>query len=174
MQPTGQAETEQRFERELQRDQLLRRVFSIGSWAISLSAFATLYILGIAFGRTSPWLLALTLYMIGTRVLSFVAWKALLYPRFLLLLDDPDAGDAAKAVLERHRPAVARPILKSLLRDADASAIAALNASELGSLAREYDVERRRRSGRRWFVAWCVGSLVIWGTVIATGGAPAN
>ena len=43
-----------------------------------------------------------------------------------------------------------------------------------GLLAREYDVERRRRFGRRWLIAWCVLSLVIWGTVIATGGGPTD
>jgi hypothetical protein len=168
------AETEQRFERELQRDHELRWVFSIGGWAIAISTFAMIYILSIAFARTSPWLMALPLYMIATRALAFVSWKALLYPRFLLRLEDADAGVAARAVLDRHRPAIVKPILKSLLRDADASAIAAIDASELASLARQHDIERHRRLARRSFVAWCVLSIVVWGTVIATGGGPSN
>ena len=149
-------------------------MFSIGASTIALSTFVTLFILLIPLGRTSPWLTALTLYSIATRASSFVSWKAFLYPRFLLFLDepDPDVAAAAAAVLDRHRSAVIRPILKDLWRDYDAAAIAALDATELASLAREYDVERHRRFGRRWLTAWCVLSLVLWGTVIATGGGP--
>jgi hypothetical protein len=170
------SEIEQRFERELQRDQQLRRVFSIAAPAISLSTVATLYILMISLGRTSPWLTALTLYSIATGASSVVSWKTFLYPRFLAFLDDPDpdVAAAAAAVLDRHRSAVVRPILKELWRDFDAAAIAALDPAELACLARTYDVERHRRFGRRWFVAWCALSLVIWGTVIATGGGPAG
>jgi hypothetical protein len=168
----ARSETEQRFERELQRDQQWRRVFNIGALTIALSTIVTLFILIIPLGRSSPWLIALTLYSIATRGSSLVSWKAFLYPRFLLLLDepDPDVAAAAAAVLERHRSAVVRPILKDLWRDFDAAAIAALDATELASLAREYDVERHRRFGRRWLIAWCVISMGIWGTVIATGG----
>jgi len=173
LQPT-QAETEQRFEREFQRDHELRWVFRIGCWAIALATFAMIYILSIAFGRTSPWLMTLPVYMVATRALAFVSWKALLYPRFLLRLEDADAAVAAKAVLDRHRPAIVGPILKSLLRDSDAPAIAAVDTSELVSLARQYDIERHRRLGRRFTVAWCVLSIVVWGTVIATGGGPSN
>jgi hypothetical protein len=171
---TLQSETEHRFERDLQRDQQLRRIFSIGAPAISLSTVATLYLLMIPLGRSSPWLVALTLYSIATAASSVVSWKTFLYPRFLPLLDDPDAdvAAAAAAVLDRHRSAVVRPILKELWRDFDAAAIAAVDPTALASLAREYDVERHRRFGRGWLVAWCVLSLVIWGTVIATGGGP--
>jgi len=174
--PTSPSEIEQRFERELQRDQQLRRLFNIGTATVALSTFVTLFILIIALGRTSPWLIALPLYAIATRASSFVSWKAFLYPRFLLLLDkpDPDVAAAAAAVLERHRSAVVRPILKDLWRDFDAAAIAAQDATELASLTREYGVERHRRIGRRWLTAWCVLSLVIWGTLIATGGGPTD
>jgi hypothetical protein len=176
VQPTAQADTEQRFEREFQRDQQLRWGFRIGCWAIALSTFAMIYILSLAFARTSPWLMALPFYMVATRALAFVSWKALLYPRFLLRLEDEDAdvAVAAQAVLDRHRTAIVRPILKSLLRDADAPAVAAVDTHELGSLARQYGIERHRRLGRRWLVAWCVLSVVVWGTVIATGGGPSN
>ena len=176
MEPSSQTETEQRFERELQRDQQIRRAVSIGAPAIAFSTFVTLYILMIPLGRTSPWLVGLTLYSVVTGASSLVSSKAFLYPRFLLVLDDPDpvVAGAAAAVLERHRAVVIRPILKDLWRDFDAAAIAAVDPTELASLARKYDVERHRRFGRRWFVAWCVLSLVIWGTVIATGGGPAE
>jgi hypothetical protein len=171
-----QSAVEQRFEQELQRDRQLRRVFNIGTWMIALSTFATLYILIFPLGRTSPWLNALTLYSIVTRASAIVSWRAFLYPRFLLRLDDanPDVAAAAAAVLERHRSAVVGPILKNLWRNADAPAIAALDTAELASLAREYDVERQRRAGRRWLIVWCVLSLAIWGTVIATGGGPSE
>jgi hypothetical protein len=172
VQPTSRSETEQRFEHGLQRDRQLRRVFNIGTWTISLSTFATLYILIFPLGRTSPWLIALTLYSIVTRASAIVSWKAFLYPRFLLRLDDanPDVAAAAAAVLERHRPAVVGPILKNLWRNADVPAIAAVDTAELASLAREYDIERQRRIGRRWLIVWCVLSFAIWATVIATGG----
>jgi hypothetical protein len=169
-----EARTEQRFERELERDQQLRLIISIGSWTVTLSTFAMIYVLSIAFGRTSPWLMALPVYMIGTRALAFMSWKAFLYPGFLLRLDDPDQAEAAKIVLERHRLAIVRPILKSLMRDADAPAIAAVDAAELVSLAHQHDIKRRRRVTGRWFVVWCLVSLALWGTVIATGGGPAN
>lgn len=168
------AGTEERFERELQRDQQLRWIVSIGGWAVTLVTFAMIYVLSIGFDRTSPFLMALPLYMIATRALSFVSWKALLYPKFLLRLDDPDQALAARAVLERHRSAIVRPILKSLLRDADADAIAAVDAIELGALARQHDVEQRRRRARRWLAAWCALSLLVWGTLIATRGGPAG
>jgi hypothetical protein len=170
-QPALPSAAERRFEEELQRDRQLRRVFNIGTWTISLSTFATLYILIFSLGRTSPWLNALTLYSIVTRASAIVSWRAFLYPRFLLRLDDADPDvAAAAAVLERHRSAVVGPILKNLWRNADAPALAAVDTAELASLAREYNVERQRRIGRRWLVIWCLLSLAIWGTVIATGG----
>jgi hypothetical protein len=174
LQPTPQSRLEQRFERELQRDHRLRRLFGIGSWIVAFSTIATLLILIIPLGRTSPWLIMLSLYSVATRILAALSWKAFLYPRFLLLLEDrdPNVASVAAAVLERHRPAVVRPILEDLLRPADAAAVAAMDTTELASLARQYGVERRRRVGRRWLVAWCVLSLVVWGTVIATGGGP--
>lgn len=174
MPPTSRSETERRFEQELRRDQQLRRVFGVGASIIALSTFVTLYILIIPLGRTSPWLTLLTLYAIVTSASSLVSWNAFLYPRVLLALGepDPDVAAAAAAVVDRHRPAVVGPILKSLLRDAEARAIATMDATELCSLARQYDVEWHRRFGRRWLVAWCVLSLVMWGTVIATGGGP--
>ena len=172
MQETATAE--QRFERELRRDQELRMAVTIGSWTITLSTFAMIYILSIAFRRTSPFLMALPVYMVATRAVAFLSSKALRYPRLLLFLDDPNLGGAAQAVLERHRPAIVRPILKSLMRDADPPAVAALETTELVSLARRHDVERRRRAGRRWFAAWCVLSVVVWGALIATGAGPTD
>ena len=171
-----QSETEQRFERELERDQQLRRVINIGAWVVSIFTVVTLIILLIPLGRTSPWLIALSVYSVATRFSTLVSWNAFLYPRFLPFLDDanPDVAAAAVAVLERHRSAIVRPILQELWRDFDAAAIAALNPTELALLARKYDVERHRRFGRRWLVAWCVLSIVIWVAVIATAGGPSE
>ena len=176
MQPASQSAIEARIERDFQRDQRLRWVFSIGAPVISLATFVTLYVLTIALGRTSPWLVTLPVYSIVTTASAYVSRRAFLYPRFLVLLDDPDPdrSAAAAAVLERHRPAIARPILKEVWRDFDPAAIAALEATEVASLARKYDIERQRRFGRRWLIGWCLLSLVMWGTLIATGAGPSR
>lgn len=167
---------ERRFEEELAKEVELRRGLDIGAWCVALFSLATLLLLVMGMGRTSPWLLGLSFYIILTRASSFVLMKAFLYPRFLLELDSSDAEVAAgaRAVLERHRSRIVRPVLRDLLRSSDAAAVAALGAEELATLARDYGIEERRRFGRRWFYAWCLLTVLVWSTLLLTGGGPAG
>src|SRR3990167_4858256 len=169
-----QPDLEARFEDDLARDRSTWRQIDIGAWLVALAAIVTLLILILPLGRTSPWLQALSLYGIFTRVSTFVAWKAFLFPPFLLRLedDDPVVAAAALAVLERHRTSIVKPILVDLLLARDPAAIAALPAEALSNVAREHRIEERRRFARRWFVAWCLLTVVIWTTLVVTGGGP--
>jgi len=164
------------FERELTVDRALRTRIEIGSWIVALTTVAILITLIIPLHRTSPWLVAMSLYAIATRVGAFVAWKAFLVPRFLVHLDDPDSSvaAAARAVFERHRAEIVEPILVDRLESHDPAAIAALRYEHAAQIAREYDIEARRRLGRRYFVAWCLASAVIWTTLVVTRGGPTD
>jgi hypothetical protein len=164
------------FERELERDRAWLRRFTIGSWVVSLSTVALYLILIMPLGRTSPWLVAMSLYAIATRLLAFLAWKAFLFPRFLLHLDDGDPATvtAARALLERHRSDVLQRILVDHLAPSDPASVAALPAEEVAKLARAYDVEWYRRLGRGCLLAWVLISAAVWTTLIVTGGGPTD
>jgi hypothetical protein len=171
-----QQDLEARFEEELGRDRALWRSIDIGAWLISLTAIVTLLVLILPLGRTSPWLQALSLYGIFTRASTFVAWKAFLFPPFLLRLEDEDpvVAAAALAVLERHRTSIVKPILVDLLLARDPATVAAFPPAAVAKAAREHRIEERRRFARRWFVAWCLLTVVIWTTLVATGGGPSS
>ena len=170
----SQPDLEAAFEQDLARDRALWRRIDIAAWLIALAAIVTLLILILPLGRTSPWLQALSLYGIFTRLSTFVAWKAFLFPPFLLRLedDDPTVAAAALAVLERHRASIVKPILVDLLLARDPATIAAFPAEAVAKAAREHRIEERRRFARRWFVAWCLLTVVIWTTLVVTGGGP--
>lgn len=171
-----QPDLEARFEQELARDRATWLRIDIGAWLISLGSIVTLLILILPLGRTSPWLQALSLYGIFTRLSTFVAWKAFLFPPFLLHLEDNDpvVAAAALAVLERHRAGIVKPILVDLLLARDPATVAAFPAEAVAKAAREHRIKERRRFARRWFVAWCLLTVVIWTTLVATGGGPAT
>lgn len=172
----SQPDLEAAFEQELSRDRSAWRSIDIGAWLISLGAIATLLVLILPLGRTSPWLQALSLYGIFTRASTLPAWKAFLFPPFLLRLEDEDpvVAAAALAVLERHRASIVKPILVDLLLARDPATIAAFPVESLARAAREHRIEERRRFARRWFVAWCLVTVVIWTTLVATGGGPST
>jgi hypothetical protein len=171
-----QRDLESRFEEDLAWDRSIWRRIDIGAWLISLGSIVTLLILILPLGRTSPWLQALSLYGIFTRLSTFVAWKAFLFPPFLLHLkdEDPVLAAAALAVLERHRASIVKPILVDLLLARDPATVAAFPPEAVAKAAREHRIEERRRFARRWFVAWCLLTIVIWTTLFATGGGPTS
>lgn len=165
---------EERFERELATDQRLRQIFNWGTLSVSLFAVITLLVLIMPLQRTSPWLIAFSLYSIATRLSVLVARSALLYPRFLLDLDSGDAAraGAALSVFERHRATILPPVLASLRVAADRAAVAAFPWQEAARLARAHGIERRRRAGFACFAAWCIVSAFVWTTLVVTRGGP--
>ena len=162
------------FQRDFDRDRRLWRRLDAAAWVVSIGTTLLFLLLVMPLGRISPWLLLLNLYSVFTRLSTWVAWKAVLFPPFLLRLDDEDPGvaEAARSVLDRNRSAIVRPILVDCLRASDPAAVAATTCQELAALAREHGIERRRTFARRWFLAWAAVSLALWGTVVATGAGP--
>jgi hypothetical protein len=170
------AALEAELERELAIDHALRRRIDIGAWIVALFTIATYLTLIMPMGRTSPFLILLSLYAIATRIGAYVSLKAFEVPRFLVRLDDADPGvrTAARAVFDRHRAAILRPILMNRLESYDAAAIAAVPPERAAQIAREYGIEARRRLGRLYFAVWCVVSVAIWTTLVVTGGGPTD
>lgn len=167
---------EAEFEKGIDTDAGIRLWCNVVTLALSIATPVILLVLIIPLGRTSPWLVLLSLYSIYTRGSMFIASAALLFPRFLLALDDEDPArrEAARRVLERRRAEVVRPILKAWMKPHDDNAVAAFPVDELARMARERDIPKWRRIAIGWFAAWVVLSILIWGTVVATGGGPTN
>lgn len=167
-----QARLEARFEEELAADAWWRTFFNRGAWVMALSAVGTFLLLIMPLHRNGPALIFLSMYSPFTRILSMVAWKAFLYPRFALRLDDADpaVAAAARAVLDRHRDDVVERILVDEMLPSKPSDVAAFDPAELARLARKHDVEWWRRTGRVVLLVWSLLSVALWGTLVATGG----
>jgi len=174
--PESTADLEAAFDREFAMESARLRRINVGTWAIALGTIATYLTLIMPMGRTSPFLILLSLYAIATRIGAYVAQKAFEVPRFLLHLDDadPNVRHAALAVLERHRTAILTPILTNRLESHDDKAIAAVTPARAAQIAAEYGVEPRRRLWQLYFFVWCVVSAVLWTTLVVTGGGPTN
>lgn len=168
----SQPALEARFEEELAADTRLRNFFNRGAWVMALSAVATFLLLIMPLHRNNPALILLSMYSPFTRILSMVSWKAFLYPRLALRLDDGDpvVAGAARAVLERHRDDVVERILCDEMLPSKPADVAAFDPASLAELARKHDVEWWRRTGRIVLVAWSLLSFALWGTLVATGG----
>ena len=168
--PAGSLEA--RFEAEVLRDARLRDLFDYGGWAVSLSSVATFLTLIMPLHRDSPWLVCLSLYAITTRLFAFLSWKAFLFPRLLEAVGsgDAEAEHAARAVLEKHRGQIVPRILRDHLLRSDPASVAAADPAMLADLARQHDGARWRRRGRVALGVWCVLSLLLWTTLLVTGG----
>jgi hypothetical protein len=171
---SDQRSIEDGFARGLDRDRRLLRICDVGTMIVSISTIVAYLILIMPLGRTSPWLVLLSLYSIATRASMVVADMVLLFPRFLLHLEDADpvVARAALSVLERRRGEVVRPILRAWMRPCDDASVAGMAVAELASLARARGIDAKRRLGAAWLAAWVVLTALLWGTVIATGGGP--
>jgi len=174
--PGSTADAQAEFEREYSADRTRYTRINVGSWSVSLATLAVYLTLIMPMGRTSPFLILLSLYAIATRIGAYVAAKAFEVPRFLTHLDDADPAirTAARTVFEQHRAAILDPILTNRLEFHDTAAIAAVTPERAAQIAAEYGIEPRRRLWRLYFFVWCVVSVVLWTTLVVTGGGPTN
>jgi len=158
------------FERELARDRELLRFFNYGTLGWSVLTVAMLMTLVIPMGRTSPWLILISVYAISTRLGVLLARGALAVPRFLLRIndDDPETRAAARAVFERHRPGMTKA-----LRAGSRSA-GELTYDEAARLAAERRIASRRRTGVVLVATWTAITVAILVLLIRTGGGPTN
>lgn len=156
------------------RDEQLRSLFDYGGWVVSLSSVATFLVLIMPLHRDSPWLVCLSLYAITTRLLAFLSWKAFLFPRLLGVVggSDPEAERAALAVLQKHRTRIVPRILRDHLLRSDPASVAAADPAMLAELASRHDGARWRRRGCVALAVWCLLSLLLWTTLLVTGGGP--
>jgi hypothetical protein len=163
---------EQRFELDLARDRTLLAFFNYGTLAISLFTVSTLLVLIIPMHRTSPWLILLSVYAIATRLGVLVARRALGVPRFLTRLDDgdPAVSSAALAVLEQHRSVLARPLARLATDDSDEAPD--MSPEDIARAARKHEAAAWRRTGLVCAALWCVATVAIVATLIATRAGP--
>jgi hypothetical protein len=165
---------EARFEQELSRDRRLLGFFNYATLAASLAIVAVLLTLAIPMGRISPWLVGLTFYSAATRLCVFVARYALGLPLFLVELDsqDPSLRSAARAVFERNREPLATVLLTQGNERPTPGQIRTLEPAQAAAIARSRDLPARRRNGVICATVWTAVSLIIWTTIVVTGGGP--
>jgi hypothetical protein len=170
------SELEADYERGFARDRSLLQTIDHATLGASVFILAVLLTLVIPLGRTSPFLIGLSLYAFATRMSVFVARYALGTPAFLLEVDSADTSrsTAARRVFEQHREIIALDLLSFANERPSATAIAALTPEAAASIARKRDPAARRRWGTRWLAAWVTVSIAIWAAIFVTGGGPTN
>ena len=174
MRDDSAAALEEEFERDLAKDRRLLRFFNYGTLGWSLLTVALLMTLVIPMGRTSPWLILLSVYAISTRLAVFVARRALLVPRFLVRLGDDDAAArmAARAVFDRHRPALTKALMTG--HPGSSGSAPELSYEDAATGARDRDIAGRRRTAQITLAVWVLVTIATIAILIDTGAGPTN
>lgn len=151
------------FERDQRRLNLINRVTIL----IPILNILFLFYLLLVTENWSSALVALSLHGIFTRLSYMVAFRAYLYPKFMLEFVGESSArrEEAEALLAAHRKSVLYEIQRERLEPTADEALEAIQIEEIASWDEVRDIDARRRFGKIWLVVWVVVSVIVYSIV---------